>query len=351
MIERIQLAGFKAFDTLDLLLGRLTLLSGLNSAGKSSILQAFALVRQSLDAGMLGPRKQTDLLLNGTLVELGTASDIYCEYSRRVPPEMTLSFYSAANDNIGWRARVENPAADVLPVEKFSGKYGTAFARLARRRFQYLRADRLSPGPVYPRSHREVVRKRSLGAQGQYTVHYLTQFRDDVVANRRVRVDNVGRSLLSQVTHWMGKISPDVRIEPEAMAGTDFVRVRFGFGSSGGLTGSSLYRPTHVGFGLTYTLPVVVALLATPPRGLLLLENPEAHIHPRGQAALGTLISLAASGGTQVLLETHSDHVLNGIRLALPCTHIIRSGQLQHAPAVQCGSRWLRWTFVRNRAT
>ena len=38
-------------------------------------------------------------------------------------------------------------------------------------------------------------------------------------------------------------------------------------------------------------------------------------------------------------------------RLALPCTHIIRSGQLQHAPAVQCGSRWLRWTFVRNRAT
>ena len=35
----------------------------------------------------------------------------------------------------------------------------------------------------------------------------------------------------------------------------------------------------------------------------------------------------------------------------LPCTHIIRSGQLQHAPVVQCGSRWLRWTFVRNRAT
>ena len=37
--------------------------------------------------------------------------------------------------------------------------------------------------------------------------------------------------------------------------------------------------------------------------------------------------------------------------LGLPCTHIIRSGQLQHAPVFQCGSRWLRWTFVRNRAT
>ena len=39
------------------------------------------------------------------------------------------------------------------------------------------------------------------------------------------------------------------------------------------------------------------------------------------------------------------------MQLALPCTHIIRSGQLQHAPVFQCGSRWLRWTFVRNRAT
>ena len=36
---------------------------------------------------------------------------------------------------------------------------------------------------------------------------------------------------------------------------------------------------------------------------------------------------------------------------ALPCPHITRSGQLQHAPVFQCGSRWLRWTFVRNRAT
>ena len=51
-------------------------------------------------------------------------------------------------------------------------------------------------------------------------------------------------------------------------------------------------------------------------------------------------------------IEAHADaRDADGRRLALPCTHIIRSGQLQHAPAVQCGSRWLRWTFVRNRAT
>ena len=51
-----------------------------------------------------------------------------------------------------------------------------------------------------------------------------------------------------------------------------------------------------------------------------------------------------------IVLNDEAHHV-HDEDLALPCTHIIRSGQLQHAPAVQCGSRWLRWTFVRNRAT
>src|SRR5262249_22561722 len=50
--------------------------------------------------------------------------------------------------------------------------------------------------------------------------------------------------------------------------------------------------------------------------GLLLIENPEAHLHPRGQSRIGVLLATAAACGIQVLTETHSDHVLNGIRLA-----------------------------------
>lgn len=95
----------------------------------------------------------------------------------------------------------------------------------------------------------------------------------------------------------------------------DLVNLEFSFVRSG--LPSMNYRPTNVGFGLTYSLPVFVAVLSATPGSLIMIENPEAHLHPRGQAAMGRFLALAAANGLQVLIETHSDHVLNGIRIAV----------------------------------
>ena len=62
---------------------------------------------------------------------------------------------------------------------------------------------------------------------------------------------------------------------------------------------------------------MIVALLASTPGTLVFLENPEAHLHPRGQSRLGELIARAADAGIQVIMETHSDHILNGVRIAV----------------------------------
>jgi len=51
--------------------------------------------------------------------------------------------------------------------------------------------------------------------------------------------------------------------------------------------------------------------------GIVLLENPEAHLHPKCQTAMGRLIALAAASGVQVVVETHSDHLMDGIRIAV----------------------------------
>jgi predicted ATPase len=75
-------------------------------------------------------------------------------------------------------------------------------------------------------------------------------------------------------------------------------------------------KPTNVGFGLTYVLPVVTAVLFASPGDLLIIENPESHLHPQGQARLGKLFAQSAEQGVQLFIETHSDHVLNGVRVA-----------------------------------
>jgi predicted ATPase len=93
------------------------------------------------------------------------------------------------------------------------------------------------------------------------------------------------------------------------------VRLSYGFGS--GVSSSNRYRPTNVGFGLTYALPIVIACLSAKPGSLILLENPEAHLHPQGQTWLAYLAVAAVAAGAQIIMETHSDHVLNGLRIAV----------------------------------
>jgi predicted ATPase len=123
--------------------------------------------------------------------------------------------------------------------------------------------------------------------------------------------------LLDQIGGWLQELSPGVRLRAERLRGTDEVVLQFNYvGRARGLE-SGAYRPTNVGFGLTYSVPIIVACLAAPEGALLWIENPEAHLHPQGQAAVGELLALCAADNVQIVVETHSDHVLNGIRLSV----------------------------------
>ena len=83
-------------------------------------------------------------------------------------------------------------------------------------------------------------------------------------------------------------------------------------------------RPTNVGFGISYTLPVVAQLLGAKPGEIVCIENPEAHLHPLGQTRLGDLVAKTAAAGVQVIIETHSDHLVDGMRIA------VKEGVLDH---------------------
>lgn len=81
--------------------------------------------------------------------------------------------------------------------------------------------------------------------------------------------------------------------------------------------GTDFHRPINTGFGLTQVFPLVVAAISAREDDLLLIENPEVHLHPAGQAAMGVFLAEVAAAGVQVLIETHSDHILNGVRRAV----------------------------------
>jgi predicted ATPase len=315
MLDYVGLQNFKAFDEVEVELSGLTLLSGLNGSGKSTVLQALGVLRQSFDARFL---LEGALALNGDLVELGTGREILFQGFDK--PEISISLgerVEGADRVYLWRAQADSDD-DVLVCSEMPGRGELPLLDLFAHGSQFLRADRITPAVVFPKSQNAVRQQLFLGARGEFTAHFLLEFGEQIETATIVQspVERKAVKLIAQVNAWMQEFSPGVRVEPLAVPMTDLVRLVFSYRGEGAAYGDVL-RPTNVGFGLTHALPVVTACLAAQPGTVLIVENPEAQLHPRGQSTIGRLLALTAANNVQVIVETHSDHVLNGIRLAV----------------------------------
>lgn len=127
-----------------------------------------------------------------------------------------------------------------------------------------------------------------------------------------------------QAEAWASDIIRPLRITAQMAVGIMASTVRFTETAYGG----EQVRPVNTGFGVSYALPIIVAGLLTEPGDMLLVENPEAHLHPAGQSKLGRFLARVAGSGVQVVMETHSDHVLNGARLAVAQDHSIAAADM-----------------------
>lgn len=309
MISQIQIGNFKGFASLALELRPLTLLSGLNGTGKSSTLQALLLLRQSWLQGLL---QNESLALNGELVQIGTAKDALYSYAEK--DNISFGLVASEGRQAFWTFDYDRNA-DVL-----TGRGGEPGALnsfgLFSPAFQYLSAERIGPRTSFRTSDYVVRQQRQLGTRGEYTAHFLSVFGSEHVSAEAVLHPAARqRDLISQTEAWLGDISPGTKLTLTPHAALDLVQIQYQFTTGSELTDS--YRPTNVGFGLTYALPIIVALLSASPGSLLLIENPEAHLHPRGQRRMGQLLAAAASAGIQVIVESHSDHALNGVRISV----------------------------------
>lgn len=307
MIKKIEIINFKSIKKVDVNISNLNLLMGLNGMGKSTFVQTLLVLIQS------DKLEERVIDLNGVLAQIGQGRDALYQYAE----EEKIVFGLTIDEHpiFYWRSGYQKDKEKLI-IENTYFKDQMSVFRENTMRFQYISAERIGPKDIYEASSVVVADKKQLGLLGEYAAYFINVFgQEHEVIDGLRHPDATSKNLLSQINAWMKEISPGVSINTKYVPEVNKVILDYQFDLLNDKTNS--FRPKNVGFGISYVLPIVLALLTAEKGKIIVIENPESHIHPRGQAELGKLISLAASVGAQLFVETHSDHILNGIRVAV----------------------------------
>lgn len=345
MIEKIHIQNFKAHRDTSLNLGNLTLLAGQNGVGKSSIIQTLLLLRQTFQKGQL----HKGLSLNKPLVYLGTAQDILHKFAsndeiifnlKMTDADTDFIFHYAISDMLekGFIKKVQElnlienqllsvlnliqnlssqtpylPASqeiknmeEYLQINAYNSLLG--LYSLFDEKFQYIGTFR---GIENETDEYNVEEKRQISLEegkAENTAHFLYHYQNEEVLAELIHTNSENNTLLAQTNAWAKEISEGIKVIPKKISNNYIIEYAFeGFGQE------NTFSSRNVAFGINYTLPIIVAILSAPKDALILIENPEAHLHPYAQSKLTELICLASQAGIQIIVETHSDHIANGV--------------------------------------
>lgn len=312
MIDNININNFKSLKNVSVQPKNLNILMGLNGMGKSSFIQVLLLLIQS--------DKIIDnyIELNGSLVDVGVGKDILYQFAKDDLIKFSISFCNGTD--ISWDFIYEKDKDKLQSKAVLSPEQINNFKRQTSN-FQYIAAERVGPEDFYDVSNVIVSDKKHIGLNGEFSAYYLNLFGSSHVVPENMRISTSSDKLLEQTNAWLSKISPNIKLNTKYIPEINKVVLDYQFALLHGQTNS--FKPKNVGFGITYVIPVILSLLTSERGKIIIIENPESHIHPRGQAELGNLIALAAANGAQLFIETHSDHILNGIRVAVKQQNII----------------------------
>ena len=318
MITSISLENFKCFRrTGEIPLRQVTLLTGSNGRGKSSLFQALLLLAQSTSAG----KNIEYLKFNGHFVALGTFDDVLRRYSEEGMFSIELTSDDSAENRVKFvceqnvvtsrkaqfrhfyvlNRQGEND--DLMEqvgdnTESYEGRVMQASSSVTLigqlSNVIYVSADRQGPTSYVEQLDNEDI--DPVGIHGEYAINTL--------CDKKAILETVK----SNLSYVMGGASLSASELNE-----DYIRLLID--SKDGQDG---FKPINVGFGYSYILPIIVAPHIAEPNSKIFIENPEAHLHPGAQSRLmEVLIRLAKSKNLQLFIETHSDHIINALRIAV----------------------------------
>jgi len=293
-ITKLGIKNFKSYMDEELEFKKITLLTGLNGAGKSTVFQALRMFWQLKSKG--------HFVLN----QYGELSTLKNKNARDEDFFLTLDIE-------------EERIYEILHNSKdhISGEVGefSIFKKKTKDiNFAYISANRLGPTEFQHIRNDNVIINNNVGVNGEYTLDVLNRYSDAVLPDEfKDDVAPKKNDLITHVEKWLQEISPNVKLDTELNKKMNVAS----FTING-------FTPLNVGFGVSYTLSIIVQLLYSilllknhSMKTVLLIENPEAHLHPKGQTKIAEFIAKIANYGVQVIVETHSDYILDGLRLSV----------------------------------
>ncbi len=304
MIKNILLKNFKIFKEETIFpFSNFTLLTGVNGGGKSTVLQSILLFKQTAENSNNGK-----FSLKGQVIDLGTFSDIKNKDTvREEPINIKFDFNDKSVDAI-LRESTSHLEVDLdLPEYKNSDSLGNVTQIFNIHLFDeihYVSADRFGP--------QNYVVKQSLpifinvGSQGENLLNVL-EFLKDVPVNDILYRGKNANTLLQQTQEWLSMIFGETKFDVQGLDESSPVLLPL----------LNRFKPKNVGYGFYYILPIIVTGLIAKSEEIIIIENPEAHLHPKAQSELIKFLALVAQTGVQIIIESHSEHILNAFRVAI----------------------------------
>ena len=262
MITKLKITDFKAHHDTEISLGALTLLSGINSSGKSSVLQSLLLLRQSFKKGRLS----TGLDLNAPLCDIGKGIDALYRSSQNE----IISFYIETENNFytfAFNAKNRYNDTFIPSDEPIAIQSDSLNSSLFSNSFQYLSSSRWANLNQYPMDTYAVETEKQLSleyGQGELVAHFLEHYGDsrnfDIKSDLILHPSSSSRKLLEQTIAWEREISPRVTILP--IKKDNKISIEYGYKSEGDNQPIDRLQSKNIGFGISYSLSIVVALLS-----------------------------------------------------------------------------------------
>lgn len=298
-MNNLVLENFKCFQKQEIETKKLNILCGVNSGGKSSVIQGYLLTVEALNKAYA--EGTIDLMQTKYNMNLHSFDEIYFEDSEEEHEKIRIKIFE--NDGlyevIFTSEEGDNNVKYMISTDSQYEGYDKGVWYLSSERYI---------SDIQMRGNADNL---LLGNKNEYLGFILERGRSakiDIYPERSLEL-NDNKLFAIQVNEWLNQILPGNRVQGEALNAENIVSMRFGK--------EFQHHKTNIGYGVSFVLPIIVSGLLAKKGDILIVENPELHLHPKAQSELMAFFVKISLAGVQVILETHSDHIVNGMRKAI----------------------------------